>query len=119
MDLRLREAIVVKAVTVEHVHRDVAYDITSAPKSVKILGWNNTKSPGAGARVLGSIRYQLLDGQGGSAMQTFELGGAPGTAVDHVRFEVESNYGNKDWTCLYRLRVHGKPSVPPSEPIWD
>ena len=119
VDLRLREAIVVKAVTVEHVHRDVAYDITSAPKSVKILGWNNTKSPGAGARVLGSIRYQLLDGQGGSAMQTFELGGAPGTAVDHVRFEVESNYGNKDWTCLYRLRVHGKPSVPPSEPIWD
>jgi len=119
VDLRLREAIVVKAVTVEHVHRDVAYDITSAPKLVKILGWNNTKSPGAGARVLGSIRYQLLDGQGGSAMQTFELGGAPGTAVDHVRFEVESNYGNKDWTCVYRLRVHGKPSVPPSEPIWD
>ena len=101
------------------MHSDVAYDITSAPKSVKILGWNTTKSPSAGAKVLGSIRYRLLDGQGGSAMQTFELDGASGAVVDHVRFEVESNYGNKKWTCLYRLRVHGVPSIPPSPPVWD
>jgi hypothetical protein len=24
-------------------------------------------------------------------------------------WEVRSNYGNKEWTCVYRLRVHGKP----------
>ena len=119
VDIRLREAVAVNAITLEHVHRDVAYDITSAPKSVKILGWNTTKSPSAGAKVLGSIRYRLLDGQGGSAMQTFELDGASGAVVDHVRFEVESNYGNKKWTCLYRLRVHGVPSIPPSPPVWD
>ena len=119
VDIRLREAVAVNAITLEHVHRDVAYDITSAPKSVKILGWNTTKSPSAGAKVLGSIRYRLLDGQGGSAMQTFELDGASGAVVDHVRFEIESNYGNKKWTCLYRLRVHGKPSIPPSPPVWD
>jgi len=119
VDIRLREAVAVNAITLEHVHRDVAYDITSAPKSVKILGWNTTKSPSAGAKVLGSIRYRLLDGPGGSAMQTFELDGASGAVVDHVRFEVESNYGNKKWTCLYRLRVHGKPSIPPSPPVWD
>jgi SUN domain-containing protein 1/2 len=26
-----------------------------------------------------------------------------------VRFEIQSNYGNDEWTCLYRLRVHGVP----------
>lgn len=39
------------------------------------------------------------------AMQTFKVDPA---VVDHVRFEVQSNYGNKEWTCVYRLRVHGK-----------
>jgi SUN domain-containing protein 1/2 len=29
------------------------------------------------------------------------------------------HYGNKDWTCVYRLRVHGTPVAPPSKPVFD
>ena len=70
------------------------------------------------------MRYELsrelsTDLRGGAsvgAAQTFALGSkklnlghaSPG-AVDHVRFEIQSNYGNDEWTCLYRLRVHGVP----------
>jgi len=34
VDLRLREAVAAEAVTLEHIHRYVAYDIASAPKTV-------------------------------------------------------------------------------------
>lgn len=178
VDLRLREAVAVEAVTLEHIHRYIAYDITSAPKAVTVLGWNHTRSPlrgrsaaaggtaagggGGGefgkAVVLGNFRYDIA--AEGGAMQTFNMkgaagggaaagasasaawgggrvlkgglaqgmrleqshgggGGSGGVVVDHVRFEVESNYGNKEWTCLYRLRVHGTPVAPPKKPVFD
>lgn len=30
--------------------------------------------------------------------------------VRYVEFRFISNHGNKDYTCVYRLRVHGRPS---------
>ena len=124
VDVRLREQIKVEAITIEHIHPDVAYDISSAPKGIKIWGWNSTKAPpGKGKKnaavTLGTVRYQLGGEQVG-AVQTFALADVDekkfgkktknvSPAVDHVRFEITSNYGNKEWTCLYRLRVHGVP----------
>jgi SUN domain-containing protein 1/2 len=29
--------------------------------------------------------------------------------VAAIRLEIESNWGNEDYTCLYRFRVHGDP----------
>lgn len=174
VDLRLREAVAVEAVTLEHIPMDIAYDITSAPKAVTVLGWNHTRWPSRGsstaardaaaagggggeelgkAVVLGSFRYDIA--AEGGAMQTFSMTGVAGSAgrgaaggggrvmkgglaqgmrleqrrggggagggvaVDHVRFEIESNYGNKEWTCVYRLRVHGTPVAPPKKPVFD
>lgn len=131
VDLRLRQAVAVEAVTVEHIHRYIAYDITSAPKNIMVLGWNHTRAPAGairggvgGAVVLGEFRYDIL--AAGGAMQTFNVTRGPaaevsggGVVVDHVRFEVKSNYGNEDWTCLYRLRVHGQPVASPSKPTFE
>jgi SUN domain-containing protein 1/2 len=125
VDIRLREAVHVDAVTIEHVPRGVAYDITSAPKDVSVLGWNRTRTAPAknsdALAALGSFRY-AVDASAGSQVgstQTFALRGGGGGAVDHVRFEVRSNYGNDRWTCLYRLRVHGTPVAKPREPVLD
>ena len=30
-------------------------------------------------------------------------------AFSHVRVEVLSNYGEDEYTCMYRVRVHGSP----------
>jgi SUN domain-containing protein 1/2 len=121
VDVRLREAVVVNAVTVEHVHADVAYDLSSAPKQFAVSGWNRTREPppvavGSGRSNKeprshdfgGPLRYELGDNLRG-ATQTFSFDEKNAKAVDHVRFEVLSNYGNAEYTCLYRLRVHGTP----------
>ena len=118
MDVRLREAVAVEAVTLEHIHRYIAYDITSAPKTVAVLGWNRTKTPSDGRAVdFGAVRYDLASDRG--TMQTFNLTKNAGAVVDHVRFHVKSNYGNEEWTCLYRLRVHGTPARSPRAPVFD
>ncbi|KAK9824822.1 hypothetical protein WJX81_001966 [Elliptochloris bilobata] len=63
---------------------------------------------GTELRTLGDLDYTpSLAHQPRSAVQTFALAGGP--AVDHVRVEVHSNYGNLAYTCLYRMRVHGIP----------
>ena len=63
---------------------------------------------GTAARTLGDLEYKrTLAHEPRSAVQTFALGG--GRAVDHLRIEVLSNYGNAAYTCLYRVRVHGIP----------
>jgi SUN domain-containing protein 1/2 len=122
VDVRLREAVVVNAVTVEHVHADVAYDLSSAPKQFAVSGWNRTREPppidvGSGRSNKeprshefnrGPLRYEL-GGELRGATQTFSFDEKNARAVDHVRFEVLSNYGNAEYTCLYRLRVHGTP----------
>ena len=118
VDVRLREAVAVEAVTLEHIHRYIAYDITSAPKTVAVLGWNRTKTPSDGRAVdFGAVRYDLASDRG--TMQTFNLTKNAGAVVDHVRFHVKSNYGNEEWTCLYRLRVHGTPARSPRAPVFD
>ena len=120
VDVRLREAVVVNAVTVEHVHADVAYDLSSAPKQFAVSGWNRTREPppvavGSGRSNKephefnrGPLRYEL-GGELRGATQTFSFDEKNAKAVDHVRFTVLSNYGNLEYTCLYRLRVHGTP----------
>ena len=137
VDVRLREAVFVNAVTVEHVRGDVAYDLSSAPKVLAVLGWNRTREPPAfsekgdverSAKSLHDfthggeyLRYELKSSERSSARaaQTFAFHATRARAVDHVRFEVRSNYGNAEYTCLYRLRVHGAPVAKPAKVEYD
>jgi len=32
----------------------------------------------------------------------------PDTPIQVIELKIESNAGNKDYTCLYKFRVHGK-----------
>lgn len=77
-------------------------------------------APSGQGALLGSFAF---DAHARRAVQTFPLApaGGPGGSsqpsqaaplIDHVRLLVTSNHGHPDYTCLYRLRMHGTPMLP-------
>ncbi|ODO03325.1 hypothetical protein L198_02170 [Cryptococcus wingfieldii CBS 7118] len=122
LGVMLVDRVVVGDVTIEHAPKELAIDVATAPKSVKVMGlvdteenreklasyWaeNPTKDPtDVDYLPLGTFTY---DPSAYSHIQTFPV--PPdvvnlGIPVGVVIFKVESNWGG-DLTCLYRVRVH-------------
>lgn len=139
VDVRLAGRIRPSAFTYEHISHSIAYDIRTAPRNLTLLGFlgrpptapteGGTRAKGApgaapsinGAVQLGSFAF---DAHARRAVQTFPLSPEagsgsssqqPGTAhgpplVDHIRLLIASNHGHPDYTCVYRLRMHGEGS---------
>ncbi|KAL4432547.1 hypothetical protein ABPG77_000484 [Micractinium sp. CCAP 211/92] len=127
VDVRLSRGIHPSAFTYEHIPPRIAYDIRTAPRNLTLLGFlgrppavrgTNPPAGSAGAIPLGSFAF---DAHARRAMQTFPLAMAatPGNGsqpaqppqdaplIDHIRLLVLSNHGHPEYTCLYRLRMHG------------
>ena len=106
--LSLREPLFVTAVTVEHLHRGVAFDTTSAVRAFALLRADGDDADANGDGSGGVLAQGVYDARAGPPVQTFGAApGAAGRAVRAVRFAVRSNHGGGH-TCLYRLRVHGR-----------
>ncbi|CAL5221608.1 g3828 [Coccomyxa viridis] len=128
ISIRLREPIIPTAITYEHVPSAITFDFRSAPNDITVVGWLSAayrlaKKPGhwlpavehrqaVPPTKIGSFSYDFSRGN----LQTVALDSD--IVVDHVRFQgnsnrhlrlmqVESNYGRPDYTCIYRIRVHG------------
>lgn len=74
-----------QAVTLEHVPRAIAFDVSSAPHQVAVLGFQGApggRAAGDGAPLLNAA-YDLSK----SPVQTFQVRGAPGS-FDHIRLQV-------------------------------
>ncbi|OCH94412.1 hypothetical protein OBBRIDRAFT_747757 [Obba rivulosa] len=140
----LAEPVRIDAVTVDHVPREVATDMRSAPREMELWGlvegaenlaalraWREAREetgeeegpyPGTLPRDAEYVRVAdfVYDIHGPRHIQTFpvrpemeELGLDFGVVV----LMVKSNWG-KEFTCLYRLRVHGeRPDGVPSFPV--
>ena len=50
---------------------------------------------------LGSFEYNLQ----GSSVQTFPLMNK--LRFPRVKMDIKTNWGNEDYTCIYRIRIHG------------
>ncbi|OWZ80276.1 hypothetical protein C366_01159 [Cryptococcus neoformans Tu401-1] len=125
LGVMLVDRVVVSDVTIEHAPQELALDIATAPKVVKVLGLvdytegleklaeyraahemdlNNEED--TNYLPLGTFTY---DPSSYSHIQTFPV--SPdivelGIRIGVVVFKIESNWGG-DLTCLYRVRVHG------------
>ncbi|KAF3907771.1 hypothetical protein AA313_de0210294 [Arthrobotrys entomopaga] len=134
VSILLAEHIYPSDVTIDHVPRGISGDDTSAPKEIEF--WVHIDDNSARQQVnkaasvaIGdvsdspsSIHYAangyvrvasfVYDVNSQYPVQTFEL---PidlqklGIPVRSVSFRVLSNWGNEDYTSIYRLRVHGNP----------
>ncbi|KAM0947933.1 putative SUN domain-containing protein [Dioscorea sansibarensis] len=113
VDIKLRTAIFLKAITLEHVSESVSYDRSSAPRTGRVYGWTQSEVTDAINETQLMLRlldfeYDLEKGN----VQTFDMDPYTMTIVDTVRLEITSNHGNSVQTCIYRLRVHGLEADP-------
>lgn len=108
--LGLREAIVPRAVAVVHPTREGDGRSSSsssgsaymgAPRDFRVYG---CESPDASGKVLlGSFMYDVTNPD---VMQEFELR-RQDRAFKYVLVEIVSNWGNPEWTCLYKIKLYG------------
>ena len=151
----LSRHIFISSVTVDHAARDIAYDISPAPKRVRV--WGVVDGEGNLAKLhayredlnvrkdtdslspeeedeLSAVEparlpyeFKLLqiatfnyDVSAASNIQTFEVPERIqrlGIDIGVVIFDIQSNHGNEDYTCLYRVRVHGTPRTAIETPV--
>jgi len=102
--VKLAKAVAVTHVTVEQRPPSQASrsEETAAPRDFTAWG---LRAPSDAAPVkLGAFAFD----QQGTPRQTFAAAGATSAAppVAYVTFDVRSNHGNPDFTCLHQVRVH-------------
>lgn len=112
--IQLSKPIYVSHVSLEHVHYSMAVDPTTAPRNFELTGMTQADvaafmkdDSAAKGTALGKFAYKL----GAKTVQTF-----PTTPVrslfPYARVDFTSNYGNADYTCIYRIRIHGNVQPP-------
>ncbi|KAL5634582.1 hypothetical protein ACGC1H_002582 [Rhizoctonia solani] len=135
----LSRSVKVDAVTIDHASKEVAYDLSAAPRKFAVWGLvegednleklakyqqeletqkidgpvNEVQSeeapPFTPARILlAEFEYDI---NAKSHIQTFEVSDRvkkAGIDVGVVVFQVRSSWGDPNYTCLYRVRVHGE-----------
>jgi len=92
--IKLGQVVRVTAVTIEHIRP--LPDMSSAPRDM--LLWD----PEGNIPLL-NLTYTIDTSS--SAVQTFPL--AIPTKLSKLKIEVLSNWGHEEYTCVYRVRVHG------------
>lgn len=102
--VKLSNPVVISGVTLEHIPKSLSPDgnVASAPKNFEVLGLESIED--ANPAVLGNFTYDTSD----NPVQTFTLINPIEKPFPYVELKVLSNYGNPEYTCIYRFRVHGK-----------
>lgn len=103
--IKLITGIYVSSFTLEHIGKEMTPDgeITSAPKV--FVAWGVTdETPNAPKHCFGHFEYKST----GEPVQTFQVQQSGYTPFDKVEINFKTNHGNPDFTCVYRVRVHGQ-----------
>ncbi|GAA50480.1 SUN domain-containing protein 2 [Clonorchis sinensis] len=104
--IRLSAPIIITSVTLEHLPRVLSPNqrVDSAPKDFVIKGLSSETDEGV---VIGTFVYDI----NGPAIQTFPIEGQS-SSWHLIELGILSNHGHPLYTCVYRLRVHGRTPDP-------
>lgn len=102
--IRLAVPVVPTEFVLEHLAKSISIvgHINSAPNNFTVYALKD-KHDKEGV-VLGRYYY---DAENGSSLQRFKPQLANVPVVEYIEVQVTSNWGNPNYTCLYRFRVHG------------
>ncbi|XP_038018230.1 sperm-associated antigen 4 protein-like [Motacilla alba alba] len=102
--IKLPARVYLTAITMQHISKDASPSgtIISAPKDIAVFGVDADREE---ETLLGVFTYNVEK----NPTQTFPLKNMllP-RAFSRVKLLVKSNWGNPWYTCIYRVKVHGK-----------
>ncbi|XP_065531915.1 SUN domain-containing protein 3-like isoform X2 [Lathamus discolor] len=100
--IRLPARIWPTAFTVWHISEAVSPsgEVSSAPREFTVFGVDEATE----GTLLGTFTYDVHKG----IAQTFHVQKEPPRTFDYIKFQVQSNWGNPEYTCVYRVQVHGR-----------
>ncbi|XP_050422123.1 uncharacterized protein LOC126834330 [Adelges cooleyi] len=103
--LKLSNTILVRGFTIEHLPRSLSEDgnIRSAPKDFSV--WGLERETDSNGTLLGKNQFQV----DGPSLQYFEAMKTD-DPFSIIELRIESNHGHDEYTCLYRIRIHGVPA---------
>ncbi|XP_059193482.1 SUN domain-containing protein 1-like [Centropristis striata] len=101
----LSHPVSITQVTLGHITRSQSPSgqIASAPREFSTYGMRTQDEIGTN---LGTMVYD----QDGPAFQTFNLTNPDRGIFRYVKLQIENNWGNMHYTCVYNFRVHGEVS---------
>ncbi|XP_044731520.1 SUN domain-containing protein 1-like [Chrysoperla carnea] len=101
--IKLLGRVVVTGVSLEHIPASISPtgELKTAPKEFSI--WGLTSEVDNEGAFLGQFIYNIS----GPSVQYFPVNNCY-KSYNYVEFKVISNHGNPEYTCVYRIRVHGK-----------
>uniref|UniRef100_A0A8B9JJC0 Si:dkey-92f12.2 n=1 Tax=Astyanax mexicanus TaxID=7994 RepID=A0A8B9JJC0_ASTMX len=104
LTISLSSPVKITHVTLEHLPRVLSPTghINSAPKDFAVYGMTDENE---GGKLLGRFTYD----QEGEPIQTFKIPVSANEVYWLVELRILSNWGNPEYTCIYRFRVHGQP----------
>ena len=105
--IKLMTSILPTDFTLEHISPLISYNFTSCPKSFNVWGFHDEFD--ANPILLGNFMYQQSIDFVKPHIQNFPIKSKVTHSINIVTLEILSNYGNIDYTCIYRFRVHGVP----------
>lgn len=105
--IKLPVAVFPTAVTINHGVPAAAYhadSISSAPKDFAVYGLQEEDDE------KGTLLGEFIFTPGQAPGQTFQLKNEHSGFIKYVRLQVLSNWGHRDYTCVYQFRLHGDPA---------
>lgn len=111
--IKLIKPIFIDAITVEHIPPNISPDghILSAPNLFSVYGMETANEPNNPYH-LGTFKYDIESKQ---SRQEFRVANIINKSFSFVKFEFAPNPSPLNYTCIYRIRVHGSL---PTEPNW-
>lgn len=110
----LSKTIKITGVTIEHAGKQVLLDRRSAPRNFALwgvygeqLGQTSDGAMGDQSQHVIELASGQYDAEDPNAVQSFSVSPQKPTRIVVIR--IKDNWGHPDYTCLYRIRIHGEP----------
>ncbi|CAK9826895.1 Klaroid protein [Anthophora retusa] len=101
--IQLLGFVYVSGVSLEHIPQSISPtgETSTAPKDFSILGLTSVDD--VNPFFFGEFTYDNT----GSSVQYFEVQKKSKKPYEIIELKIHSNSGNHDYTCVYRIRIHG------------